>query len=45
MVRTDDSVIGSRGGVFGDRHVDSASGKIETISERVGWNRTEDLKL
>ena len=45
MVRTDDGVISSWGGVLGDRHVDAPIGEIETFSERVGWNGTEDWKL
>ena len=34
-VRTDDRVIGSWNGVFGNRHEDTSVGKFETLGERI----------
>lgn len=36
MGLTDDSVIGSRNGVFGDGHEDASVGQVETLGKRVG---------
>lgn len=45
MVRTDDGIIGSIGGVFGDRHGDTSIFELEALSEWVCWKEARICKV